>query len=186
MLFTDWAETVNAARKHSKGARRKILLTNSGSRFTRVLNSLSLRILWRRWWLGCIGILMGFVSLQRSLRVLRLRILEPLECAHGLLRVFDAMKVTVDDSELIPSLLDDFGIGAGRGRGTLQELRSGSVVAEEHFRTGPIVIGMKKSGLCLQCGFHELLALRAVSFFNGQHPELVSSQGVERIDFQLT
>src|SRR6266566_4681188 len=167
MVSPGCAEPVNAASKHSSGVGRKILLTNSGSRFTRILNTLSLRILWRVRRLGRIGILLlGFVSLQRFLRVLCLFVLELLECGHGLLRLFHAVKVTVDDSELIPGLLDDFGIGAGRGSGTLQTLSGGSVIAKQHFGAAKIVVRMKKSGLCPQGSFDELLALRTIAFFN--------------------
>src|SRR6266446_251757 len=139
MVFSGCAETVNAARKHSNGVGRKIFLTNSGSGFTRVLNALSLRILWRRRWLGRIGVLLSFISLQHSLRVLCLFLLELLECGHGLLRVGHAMKVTVDDSELIPSLLDDFRIGTGRGSGKLQTLSGSGVIAKKHFSAAKIV-----------------------------------------------
>src|SRR5713101_9583213 len=92
-------------------------------------------------------ILLGFVSLQRLLRVLRVFVLELLERGHGLLRVFHAMKVAVDDPELIPGLLDDFRIGASRRSGPLQEPSGSHVIAKEHFGAAKIVIGMKESGL---------------------------------------
>src|SRR5260370_22704922 len=102
-----------------------------------------LRILRRGRGLGCIGILLlGFVSLQRFLRVLRLFVLELLERGHSLLRVFHAMKATVDNPELIPGLLDDFRIGARSGSSSLQEPSSSSVIAKEHFGAAQIVIGM--------------------------------------------
>src|SRR6266852_6469177 len=103
-----------------------------------------LRILSRGRGLGCIGILLlGFVSLQRLLRVLRVFVLELLERGHGLLRVFHAVKVPVDDSELVPGLLDDFGIGTGRGSGPLEKPSSRSVIAKEHFGAAKVVVGMK-------------------------------------------
>jgi hypothetical protein len=64
MFFPDYAETVNAAIKHSSGIERKIILTNSGSEFNRILNTLSLRILRRGRRSARIGILLGFVSLK--------------------------------------------------------------------------------------------------------------------------
>src|SRR6266852_3653039 len=106
-----------------------------------------LGILWRGRGLGQIGILLGFEPLQYFLRVLRLRILEPLESGHGLLRVFHAMKASVDDSELIPSLLDDFGIGAGSGGGALKMPSGCGIIAKEHFRAAKIVVRVAESGL---------------------------------------
>src|SRR6267378_2438648 len=169
MVFPGCAETVSAASSHRSGVGRKIFVRNFGSEFTGIPNTLSLRILWRGRRLARIGILLGFVSLQRFLRVLCLFVLELLECGHGLLRVFRAMKVTVDDAELIPGLLDDFGIGAGRGSGALQTLSGSGVIAKQHFGAPKIVVGMKKSGLCPQGGFDEFLALCPVAFFNRDH-----------------
>src|SRR5882724_10588394 len=95
------------------------------------------------------------------------------------------MKAAVDDSELIPSLLDDFGIGARRRSGTLQALNSKGVIAEEHFGTAKIVVGMKEIGLRLQRSFDEFLALFAITFFNGEHAQFVLGENIVGVDFKF-
>src|SRR6266436_1686918 len=147
MVFSGCAETVNAARKHSNGVGRKIFLTNSGSGFTRVLNALSLRILWRRRWLGRIGVLLSFISLQHSLRVLCLFLLELLECGHGLLRVGHAMEVAIGDAKLVPGLFDDFRIGALSRCSAFKMLSGSGVIAKKHFSAAKIVVRVAESGL---------------------------------------
>ena len=77
------------------------------------------------------------------------------------------MEPPVDDSELIPGLLDDLGVRAGRSRGALQVPSGGGIIAKQHFRTAKVVIRMKKTRLFLQGGFDEFLPLRAIALFDG-------------------
>src|SRR5882762_2998016 len=103
-----------------------------------------LRILRRGRGLGGILILLDLVSLQLFLRVLFLFVLEFLEGGHGFLRLFHAMEMAVDDSELIPCLLQNIWIGIGFCR-PLEMLSGGSVVAHQHFGATQIVVGVTKA-----------------------------------------
>src|SRR6266849_6208649 len=67
---------------------------------------------------------------EHLLSVLGFLVLEFLENSHGLLCLVHAAKVAVDDSELIPSLLDDFRVGARGCRGTFQERSSSKVISQ--------------------------------------------------------
>src|SRR5215467_8868289 len=91
-----------------------------------------------------VRVLLYFVALQRFLRAFRLLVFQLLKRGHGSLRFLGPAQPPVNDTELIPGLLDDVGIGSGRRRGPLQVLRGGGVVAEQHFGAAQIVIDVKE------------------------------------------
>src|SRR5216684_1827706 len=184
-VFALCPSATNTTIAHNADVRSKIILATFGSRFTRILVSWSLRILRRGWRLRGIGIPLGFVSLQRFLRLVGLFVLELLEGCHGFLRVSETMEPAIHDSELVPGLLDNFGIGAGGRRSALQTLSSTGVIAEEHFRAAKIVVHVEQIRLLSQCGLDEVLALCAVTLFDHQHAQLIFGQHVVGIDFQF-
>ena len=80
-----------------------------------------------------VGALPGLATLKGLLRVLGLLVLESLKHSDSPLCLVHTAKAAIDDSELIPGLLNHFGIGARCRRGALQMLGRGSVIADEHF-----------------------------------------------------
>src|SRR5712691_7655987 len=183
----DCAERENTASKHNSDARHKISLGNSADGYIRVLIYIyrSLRILGIGRWLRRIWILLNLIPFQRLLRALRLFVLELLECSHGFLRFLHAMKAPVDDSELIPSLLDDVEVRTGRGGGVLQMLSCSSVIPKQHFSAAKIVVHVKQARFFTERCFDQLFPLGAVTLFNGEYAQLVSGEHVVGIDLQL-
>src|SRR5713101_1628719 len=185
MVFPSCPETVDTASKYISDARHKISLRNSADGYIRVLINRSLRILGIGRWLRRIWILLNLIPFQRLLRALRLFVLELLECSHGFLRFLHAMKAPVDDSELIPSLLDDVEVRTGRGGGVLQMLSCSSVIPKQHFCAAKIVVHVKQARFFTERCFDQLFPLGAVTLFNGEYAQLVSGEHVVGIDLQL-
>ncbi len=96
LFVKDNISSVVSMRWRKGGAAALKSVRNPGSRTVQRLHFL--RILWRGRWLGGIRILLDFVSLERFLRILRVLVLELLECCHGLLRFLHVMEPPVDDS----------------------------------------------------------------------------------------
>src|ERR1700731_3399322 len=125
---------------HGAKSFSRILAAGSlGSLISRLL-----RILGIGRWLRRIWILLNLIPFQRLLRALRLFILELLECGHGLLGVFHAVKAAVDNSELIPCLLQNIWIGIGFCR-SLEMLSRSSIIAKQHFGAAQIVVRIAKA-----------------------------------------
>src|SRR5690349_12022419 len=142
------------------------------------------------------GVLWG--SGRRSIRRLRLSffletflkplggvVLQLLEHGKGLLGILDAVQSTINDTQLIPSLLNYFRLRARFRYRLVKRIRGSSIVAELHLRPPQIVGGIFQRRIFAQGAFYQFFAFRTLAALGFQRTKLIPRQHVVWIDFEF-
>ncbi len=108
-----------------------------------------------------------------------------LESRYGLFCFLHTMHPPVDDSQLVPSLLEGLGIGIRRNR-ALERPEGSRIISEFHLGATQVVIRLLKPRILFERRLDQGFSFSAVVAFHLQRPQLIQSDGVVWVDFDFS